>query len=147
MAMNQDEIVDFQNKLMVRFPHRAAEIAALVDPALAILEAAAGVTFSNLSVVDDRSRERRRFQEPAYDVRVSVTNESPHIIRRISGQLIFRNGSGAIIDTSIWLLSDRDLPAGLQPGETFSSASGVRIENLDAEVVGVEVQISDVTLK
>lgn len=147
MAMNRGEIVNFQNQLMERFPHRAAEVSALVDPELAMLDAAAGLTFSNLNVVDDRTREQRRFREPAYDISLGVTNGSAHTITRISGQLIFRNNAGEIIDTSIWIFSDRDVPAGLQPRETFSSASGVRIENLDAEVATVEVQISDITIR
>lgn len=147
MAMNRGEIVNFQNQLMERFPHRAAEVSALVDPELAMLDAAAGLTFSNLNVVDDRTREQRRFREPAYDISLGVTNGSAHTITRISGQLIFRNNAGEIIDTSIWIFSDRDVPAGLQPRETFSSASGVRIENLDAEVATVEIQISDITIR
>lgn len=146
-AMNRDEILKFRNKLEERFPHRANEIAALVGPELAILEAAEGLSFSNMSVIDDRSRERRRFREPAYDVRVGVTNGSPHTITRISGQLVFRNAAGEIIDTSIWIVSDSDVPAGLSPDETFSSASGVKINNIDAEVAGVEVQVSDVTIR
>lgn len=147
MAMNRGAIVNFQNQLMERFPHRAAEVSALVDPELAMLDAAAGLTFSNLNVVDDRTREQRRFREPAYDISLGVTNGSAHTITRISGQLIFRNNAGEIIDTSIWIFSDRDVPAGLQPRETFSSTSGVRIENLDAEVATVEVQISDITIR
>jgi len=147
MAMNRDEILDFQNQLLGRFPHRAAEISALVEPELAILEAAEGLRFSNLSVVDDRTRERRLFREPAYDVRLSVTNGSPHTITRISGQLVFRNEAGEIIDTSIWIVSDRDVPAGLRPDETFSSTSGVRINSLDAEVAVMEVQISSLTVR
>ena len=147
MAMNRDEILDFQNQLLGRFPHRAAEISALVEPELAILEAAEGLRFSNLSVVDDRTRERRLFREPAYDVRLAVKNGSPHTITRISGQLVFRNEAGDIIDTAIWIFSDRDLPAGLRPDDTFSSASGIRINNLDAAVADVEVQISDLSIR
>lgn len=147
MALNRDEILNFQKQLMERFPHRASEITALVEPELATLEAAKGLSFSNLSVVDDRSRDQRRFRVAAYDVRLGVTNGSPHTITRISGQLIFRNAAGEIIDTSIWIVSDSDVPAGLSPGETFSSASGVKINNIDAEVAGVEVQVSDVTIR
>lgn len=147
MAMNRDQILDFQNQLMERFPHRIAEISALVEPELAILEAAEGLRFSNLSVVDDRTREQRLFREPAYDVRLSVINGSPQTITRISGQLVFRNEAGEIIDTSIWFVSDRDVPAGLRPDETFSSTSGVRINNLDAEVAVIEVQISSLTVR
>lgn len=147
MAMNRDEILAFQNQLLERFPHRATEISALVESELAILEAAEGLRFSNLSVVDDRTRERRLFREPAYDVRLSVTNGSPHTITRISGQLVFRNEAGEIIDTAIWIVSDRDVPAGLRPDETFSSTSGVRINSLDAEVAVMEVQISSLTVR
>lgn len=146
-AMNRDEILGFQAQLMERFPHRSTEISALVEPELAILEAAKGLTFSNLSVVDDRTREQPRFREPAYDIKLEVTNGSPHTITHISGQLVFLNAAGVIVDTSIWVFSERDVPAGLKQGETFSEARGVNINNIDAEVTEVEVQVSDVTIR
>jgi hypothetical protein len=147
MAMNRDEILDYRRNLLDRFPHRANEISALIGPELSVLEAAESLTFSNLSVIDDRTRERSLFSEPAYDIRLSVTNGSSHTITRISGQMVLRNADGDIIDSYTWVFNDSDAPAGLRPGETFSSAAGVKIENLDAKVATVEVQVSDLDIR
>lgn len=146
-AINREEIVRFRDQLLERFPHRNDEIFELVEPRLAILDAAEGLALSGQSVIDDRTREQRRFYEPAYDVRLNLTNGSFHTITRLDGQLVFRDALGAIIDSAGWILDDRDLPAGLGPGETFSYASGIRIQNLDAVVASVELQVRGLTLR
>ena len=147
VTMNRDQILAFQNQLMERFPHRAEEISELVDPQMAILDAAAGLTFSNLNVVDDRTRDRPLYREPVYDVSLNVTNSSQKTIDRISGQFVFRDSEGVIVDTTIFLFSDKDVPHGLKPNETFSYASGRKISNLNAEVSTMEVQVDTVRVK
>jgi hypothetical protein len=146
-AMNQAEILDFRDQLLDLFPHRASEIAALVNPELAILEAKEGLKFFNLSVVDDRTREQRRYSSPAYDIRLTMTNESPHAIVFISGQIVIRNAAREIIDTSPWVFSDQDVPSGLRPGETFSKNFGIKINNLEGEAVDLEIQISSISVR
>jgi hypothetical protein len=100
-----------------------------------------------LNVVDDRTRDRPLYREPVYDVSLNVTNSSQKTIDRISGQFVFRDSEGVIVDTTIFLFSDKDVPHGLKPNETFSYASGRKISNLNAEVSTMEVQVDTVRVK
>lgn len=148
VTINREQILTFQNQLMEKFPHRAEEISELVDPQMAILDAAAGLIFSNLNVVDDRMREQPLYREPVYDVSLNVTNGSQKTIDYISGQFVFRDSVGVIIETSGFLLSDKDVPHGLKPNEIFYYASGRIISNVNApEVSSVEVQVHTVRVK
>ncbi|NKW71570.1 hypothetical protein HGD85_00980 [Rhodobacteraceae bacterium R_SAG10] len=144
---NREEIEAFRDRLLEEFSERAAEIANLIEPELAILDAADGLRFQNLTFVDDRTRETQAFREPAYEVGFTVENVSKYSIGWIDVVLVFRSASGEVVDTSSWLFSEDDLPHGLAPGERYSTKFGRRIDNPGGSPTQIEVQIANVRLR
>ena len=119
----------------------------MVGADLARLDAADALRFEGIVFVDDRTRDRRRYSEPTYEISFQIENGSKLTITRIYVSLVFRDAEGVIVDTSTWLLTDDDLPSGLGPGEKYRTTFGRRVSNPGETAASAEVVLADVEVR